>query len=523
MARIKMSSLFSEVSGSLGNVTFQKSKSSLIMRNKPRNTRTRTVSQFSALNYMRLAQAAYKVLTAANIKLISQYIIYNNVKIKKDTNVLITARQLFLKWCFYILQSAEAFVFGVVFDPSYFIYGYPLVTSLGGVGLVLTPNSAQADPDYFFAIYISSPQPPGTVCIPSRCRYIPITKSTDSTFDIAQAYLDIYGNLPLSGQNLYYRIVSFRYSTPAISHVLQGILTVLDPELLLTFNDISEATALIGADITDFANWNTYFGGAIFTSVQVSGNAVNLKGGSAISLPSDLYLSANKPIDIHDYTGCVTILDLNGTAITDPPVLTGLTAIRILNLASTAITDPPVLTGLTALVELFLANTDITDPPVLTGLTALQCLYLNDTAITDPPVLTGLTALVELILTNTAITDPPVLTGLTALVELILANTVITDPPVLTGLTALQYLYLNDTAITDPPVLTGLTALVMLYLNDNPGLNLADIDAILTEFAILFPALLYVDLKQNPDIVPTPATLATAAAANPLCTFNVDV
>jgi hypothetical protein len=52
-------------------------------------------------------------------------------------------------------------------------------------------------------------------------------------------------------------------------------------------------------------------------------------------------------------------------------------------LAYTAITEPPVLTGLTALATLSLANTAITEPPVLTGLTALVYIDLNNTAMSE--------------------------------------------------------------------------------------------------------------------------------------------
>jgi Leucine-rich repeat (LRR) protein len=320
-------------------------------------------------------------------------------------------------------------------------------------------------------------------------------------------------------------------------------------ELLLTFTNISDADTLIGGNSSLVADWNTFFttwdaGFGGFTAVSVVGNVVNLQGGTAISLPPDLYTSASKPLTIVDTLGDVTRLDLSNTSIIDPPVLTGLTALQELYLNNTSITDPPVLTGLIALQQLYLSGASITDPPVLTGLTALQLLdlsgalitdppvltgltalqYLNlSAAITDPPVLTGLIALQQLYLSWASITDPPVLTGLTALQILDLRGVSITDPPVLTGLTALQILDLRGASITDPPVLTGLTSLTWIGFSNCDGLDLSDIDAILGYFSINYPNLLEVYLEQDPDVVPTPATLLAATTANPLATFYVDV
>jgi hypothetical protein len=165
-------------------------------------------------------------------------------------------------------------------------------------------------------------------------------------------------------------------------------------ELLLTFNNISNADTLISGDSSNVSDWNTIFDfdeGYGFTSVSIINNIVNLCGSNDVDLPSILYTSEFlNPISIVDTLGVVTHLNL------------------------------------------------------------------------------------------------------------------------------------NNTSITSPPDLTTFIGLESLYLNNCTELDLSDIDAVLTTFAINYPNLTEVYLTQDPPIIPTPEILAAAQAANSGCTFIVD-
>jgi hypothetical protein len=62
---------------------------------------------------------------------------------------------------------------------------------------------------------------------------------------------------------------------------------ITNPELLLTFNNISNAMA------NTLYGWNTYFdlptNGTAFTSIQIVGNVINLRGDSGIHLKDNLF------------------------------------------------------------------------------------------------------------------------------------------------------------------------------------------------------------------------------------------
>lgn len=64
------------------------------------------------------------------------------------------------------------------------------------------------------------------------------------------------------------------------------------PALELTFDNPTNMNPLVG-DVTDVADWNTYFdlptNGTPFTSVEIVGNVVKLRGGSGITLKNSLF------------------------------------------------------------------------------------------------------------------------------------------------------------------------------------------------------------------------------------------
>ncbi len=91
---------------------------------------------------------------------------------------------------------------------------------------------------------------------------------------------------------------------------------VVLPALRLMFTDISFANGLVG-DATNVNDWNTYLDlpalGTPFTSVNVSGNEVKLRGGANITLKDNalaVILKEDPPylISVNDESGVITEL-----------------------------------------------------------------------------------------------------------------------------------------------------------------------------------------------------------------------
>jgi len=88
--------------------------------------------------------------------------------------------------------------------------------------------------------------------------------------------------------------------------------------LILTFDDIANVPV---ADASDVDDWNTFFdlpvNGTPFTSVTVAGNAVNLYGGSGITLKSGLFYDNDNLVSINDLCGCIEIAGTQSLAACD--------------------------------------------------------------------------------------------------------------------------------------------------------------------------------------------------------------
>ena len=88
---------------------------------------------------------------------------------------------------------------------------------------------------------------------------------------------------------------------------------LLNPlSLSLTFDNISNADLLIGGSSSNFTVWNTFFdlptNGSPFTSVEIAGNAVNLRGGSGITLTDSLFTKGGygaSLLSMVDTLGCI--------------------------------------------------------------------------------------------------------------------------------------------------------------------------------------------------------------------------
>ena len=85
----------------------------------------------------------------------------------------------------------------------------------------------------------------------------------------------------------------------------------ISDELLLTFDSIANASGMIGGDATSLDDWNSAFGFPTnpFTSINIVGNEINLKGGSNIKVPDGLFSSEwdgdGHLISIVDALGCI--------------------------------------------------------------------------------------------------------------------------------------------------------------------------------------------------------------------------
>ena len=123
--------------------------------------------------------------------------------------------------------------------------------------------------------------------------------------------------------------------------------------LTLGWDDIANADLLVG-DASDVADWNTFFdlptNGIPFSSVIVTGNTVNLYGGSNINLRDDLFSYNLNLLSVVDEVNCITTAgqfsfgDCSEATLFDLPSLTTANAAVFYNCYSVTTFNLPSLT-----------------------------------------------------------------------------------------------------------------------------------------------------------------------------------
>ena len=125
MARIKISPLFSEVNGSIGSMTVQRSLGGVMLRNKPIRKPKQSPSQLLSNIYIAQCQAAWKSLTDAQRLEWSQYAEYNPALMKHNKTRRLNGVNLFCKYNLIRLQSGLA-----ILSIATFLSPEPLIIDL---------------------------------------------------------------------------------------------------------------------------------------------------------------------------------------------------------------------------------------------------------------------------------------------------------------------------------------------------------------------------------------------------------
>lgn len=103
MAILKLGSVITEASGSLGGSVIQKGTSAHILRNKPTPCRPTTAKQFSIRSKIKTIQRAWISLLDDQRKEWNAFPAWANQHIKKDSQVLLNGHDLYLKYQLYRL------------------------------------------------------------------------------------------------------------------------------------------------------------------------------------------------------------------------------------------------------------------------------------------------------------------------------------------------------------------------------------------------------------------------------------
>ncbi len=226
MARIKYSSIISQVSGSIGSATFQKGAYGDILRNKPRPRRSGTMSQIGRRQFMYQIHQSWKNLTSIQRSAWDMFISYSSARIRRDKNILQSGHSLFIQYNFMRLIAGYAIMEDPVYIPIRLIF-----TDLAFGRKIDNTLWVQADlgdvgADIFFSLRISSPRPASQRFNSKGLKTLDIQAAVGTDFDITALYTAAFGVIPEIGDTIHYLVRSYSILSPILNGPISGTFVV---------------------------------------------------------------------------------------------------------------------------------------------------------------------------------------------------------------------------------------------------------------------------------------------------------
>lgn len=221
MARVKLSPLLTDISGSIGGMTIQRNKFGMTLRQKPIPLNKITPAQITIRTHIATIQAAWQELTDTQRLQWNRFLDFSGQTINKDRSVKLSGHSLYLKYQLYRLLTGMSLLTTLTYVPM------PTISEV--VGLTVDVASLQmelsASCDHtklFFMFFMSNPRHENRA--PSRhgLRYMSTVIATGTVFQIKDAYIEAFGILPAVDTWAHYSIRFFSVLAPVYSGEVFG-------------------------------------------------------------------------------------------------------------------------------------------------------------------------------------------------------------------------------------------------------------------------------------------------------------
>jgi len=228
MARIKLGPMVTDISGSVGGATFQRSRFGITMRSKPLPIRSQTIPQYNVRNIIRSLQNSWQSLTDAQRLQWDRFIDFSGQGILRDRSVKLSGQTLFLKYQFHRLLALRPLLTTIAYTPmpAYIIPDFLIRT--GGVLYLHFPGAIEST-SYFFTFKLTNTRTPSQAFSFQGLRYMDVDYATQGVFYLTNPYLAAFGILPTVGDWHHYSITYWSYVSPVITGVFTGKIQSIPP------------------------------------------------------------------------------------------------------------------------------------------------------------------------------------------------------------------------------------------------------------------------------------------------------
>ena len=221
MARVKLSPILTQASGSIGGITLQRNKYGMTMRQKPLPIDHGSSAQYIVRQHMITIQAAWQNLTDAQRLQWNRFPDFSGQTINRDRSVKISGHSLYLKYQLFRLLSGYSLLTTITYIPM------PTPVQIAGLiiaadSLILETEDTVTHSAFFFLFRVTTPRHENRAPSPRGLRYMFTTPATEQEFQIKEAYKTAFGILPAYHSWFHYSLQSFSVLAPVYSSVSFG-------------------------------------------------------------------------------------------------------------------------------------------------------------------------------------------------------------------------------------------------------------------------------------------------------------
>jgi len=227
MARIKLGPVVTDIAGSIGGTTIQRSKFGYTIRSKPLPLYSQTSAQYTIRRLIAFLQYSWQILTDAQRLQWNRFLNFSGQTIVRDRSILLSGQTLFIKYNLWRLMYDQSILSPIVYAPMPDFKPLDIIFIDVGEPLAISFDAIIDSTKYFFVFKVSSPRHENRAYNPSGLRFMKVTFGNAIDFDINDVYIAAFGALPIHGNFVHYSIQYFSITAPVFSGVFTGKLEVV--------------------------------------------------------------------------------------------------------------------------------------------------------------------------------------------------------------------------------------------------------------------------------------------------------
>jgi hypothetical protein len=228
VARVLLGALASDVRGSVGGATFQRSANGLTLKAKTSPVNPRTTSQSSNRSAMFYLQTLWLALTADQRTAWSHWAQFQNLSTGQLNTSRMSGQQAFMQINRYRLMTGKT----VISDPVFTPYNLPSSSiefqSSGATMNIVFPSQTNGEA-YVPLVFSSFVLSPGRTSRPHGVRFVALDNVTGNiTWLATLPYTQLFGTLPTEEDRLWVQYGFQQVDNGCLSVFTQQIVTVQD-------------------------------------------------------------------------------------------------------------------------------------------------------------------------------------------------------------------------------------------------------------------------------------------------------